>query len=303
MQEIQHNFNQLYQGEQSKTFDEVDYLLDVTKLRADILELAKKCNLLEKNSEVKDKNLLKEEDCFPTGNERIARNGGIALGEFDSFTGVPKAIITPYGKISILNNDFYSALRIKSPSKVNGFFQKIKFRSNVKKFKQMLGKEYGLTEMQYDATKYEGKENPNQYKKAISKLPWKAVDLPSEIYRVAQNETTQSLQRDEKIYLNKVFDVVNTSLVMTGHTERIMPGTDNEYSVNGQMRKMSEIAANNTKDKFTKAMDQLREIRNPLNAKLYGMSPAQMVSQNEAEREFEQHEISQTANVDLDREM
>ena len=46
MQEIQHNFNQLYQGEQSKTFDEVDYLLDVTKLRADILELAKKCNTI-----------------------------------------------------------------------------------------------------------------------------------------------------------------------------------------------------------------------------------------------------------------
>lgn len=293
MKEIQHKFKQLYKGEQSELFDEVNYLTDVVNLRQNVLDLAKKYNLLKKNKEM-NSNLFKEEDSFPTGNERIAKNGGFVLSEFDAFTGIPKSIITPFGKVSILNNDFYSELQIKGPRDIKGFFQKRKWQSNIKKFKQEMEKKFGLLEM-------EGKENVNKNKKAISKLPWRLVEVPNETYFV--EESQQSLVKDESIYLRKVFDVVNTGLVMNGHDERVMPGTDNEYSLYGQTYKISDIAKKNPKKIFTQAMDNLREMRNPLNASLYGMSSVQMESQNNLESHIEQEETKQVKNVDLGREM
>ena len=60
MDKIQHNFNELYKGEQSELFDDVEYLVDVAHLRSDILDLAKKYDLLKENTEMFNKDLLKE---------------------------------------------------------------------------------------------------------------------------------------------------------------------------------------------------------------------------------------------------
>lgn len=302
MDKIQHNFNELYKGEQSELFDDVEYLLDVAHLRSDILDLAKKYDLLKENTEMFNKDLLTEVDAFPIGNERIAKNGAVVLSGFDSFTGIPKSIITPYGKVSILNNDFNSALRIKDPGDSKGFFQRRKYKSNIKKFKQALEKKFGLREM-------DSKNKINQNKKAISKLPGKSVDMPSEIYHVEESQQTATYVTDEVIYLRRVFDVVNSSLIMNGRDECVMPGTDNKYYINGQMYKMSEMAKKNPKNAFIQAMENFREIRNPLKAKLFGMSPVQMESLNELENEVEQQqeanqqEMNQVENVDLGREM
>lgn len=301
METIQHNFNKLYKGKQSETFNEVEYLQDVASLRHEVLELAKKYNLLEENKQVKDKNLLHEDYCFPDGNERIAKNGGFALGNFDAFTGVPKAIYTPYGAVKILDNNMTSSVIIKK--RPEGFFQKRKYEANIKKFKQSLNKMFGLVDMQYDAEKHSEKFDTNKWSKAISKLPWKAVDLPSEIYH-ADPAIANAYEKDERVYLRSVFDVANAGLCLMGHPERIIPGTDNEYSINGQMQTLSEMAAKDAKTTFTKAMDHLREIRNPLNAKKYGLSPVQtMEASFEPQREVAPSETQQVITADLGREL
>ena len=301
METIQHNFNKLYKGKQSETFNEVEYLQDVASLRHEILELAKKYNLLEENKQVKDKSLLHEEDCFPDGNERIAKNGGFALGSFDPFTGIPKEIYTPYGAVNILKNDAYSKLNIKKQP--DGFFQKRKYEANIKKFKQSLNKMLGLVDMQFDAEKHSDKFDTNKWSKAISKLPWKAVDLPSEIYH-ADPGIDNAYKKDESIYLRSVFDAANAGLCVMGHPERIIPGTNNTYSINGQMQTIADMAAKDAKSTLTMTMDRLREIRNPLNARKFGLTPVQaMEASFEPQRELEQSATQQVTNADFGREL
>lgn len=300
---IQHNFNQLYQGEQSKTFNEVEYLEDVAKLRHEILELVKKFDLVEKNNQIpeKHKSLLHGDGGFPDGNERIAKNGGFALGSFDRSTGIPKEIYTPFGAVSILKNDMYSLMTIKK--RPEGFFQKRKYESNIKKFKKSLNKMLGLVDMQYDAEKHSEKHDVNKWSKGISKLPWKAVDLPGEIYR-ADPAVANLYERDERIYLESVFDAVNAGLCLQGHPECIIPGTNNYYSVNGQKQTISEMAAKDAKTTFTRAMDRLREIRNPLNARKYGMTPVLALEAGlEPQQELAPAEVQQVITADLGREM
>ena len=270
-------------------------------LRYEILELAKKFNLLEPNNQVKDKSLLHEDDCFPDGNERIAKNGGFALGSFDPFTGIPKEIYTPYGAVKILTNDTYSSVRIKKQP--DGFFQKRNYAANIKKFKQALEKMLGLVAMQYDAEKHSEKFDTNKWSKAISKLPWKAVDLPSEIYHT-DPAIANAYEKDEGIYLRSVFDAANAGLCMVGHPERVIPGTDNTYSINGQMQTISDMAEKDAKTTFTTAMDRLREIRNPLNAKKFGMSPVPTLESNRAPQQaLAQGKTQPVINADLGRDL
>ena len=299
---MQHNFNKLYKGKQSETFNEVEYLQDVASLRHEVLELAKKYNLLEENKQVKDKSLLNDKEyCFPDGNERIAKNGGFALGSFDAFTGIPKKIYTPYGAVKILDNNMTSSVIIKK--RPEGFFQKRKYEANIKKFKQSLNKMLGLVDMQFDAKMHSGKFDTNKWSKAVSKLPWKAVDLPSEIYH-ADETVSNAYGKDERVYLRSVFDVANAGLCLMGHPERIIPGTDNVYSINGLPKSLSAMAKEDPEKTYHKAMDHLREIRNPLNAEMFGLSPVQaMEASFEPQREVAPATTQQVLNADLGREL
>ena len=239
-------FEDLYRGE-TPNFDQIDYLTDVSKLVYEINELLKKYGLVKNGTEKAKYNL-------PDSLTRIDKNGAIAI----HYVGkLPKYIVTPYGEIEISLGELDSSL---------------KNNKKIAKFNQELEKLLGLVEVK-SRTFGGNKEYTRPEIMAVSKLPWKEVKqekqsifpwrrkkvteqvtsslpMPTEVYQTADvyergNMTKHDLQRqrlitEERGYVKQLMDIVNAKLVLGGHKAYMLPGTESEFSVNGEMMKLSE---------------------------------------------------------------
>ncbi len=231
-------FEDLYIGT-IPNFDQVDYLTDVSKLVYEINELLQKYGLVKNGTEKAKYNL-------PDSLTRIDKNGAIAIRYFDK---LPRCIITPYGKIKINLGELDSSL--KNNIKIAKFNQELKkLLGLVKVYTWPAPEVMAVSKLPWKEVKQEKQSIFPWRRKKVTEQVTSSLPMPTGLYQTIAvykrgNMTKHDPQcyrliTEERGYVRQLMDIVNAKLVLGGHKEYMIPGTENEFSVNGEVMKLSE---------------------------------------------------------------
>ena len=229
-----YTFEDLYRGT-IPNFDQVDYLTDVSKLVYEINELLQKYGLVKNGTE-------KGKDNLPKPLMRIEKNGAIAIRYVDK---LPKYIITPYGEIKISLGEFDSSL--KNNKKIAKFNQELKkLLGLVKIYSWPYPEIMAVSKLPWKEVKQEKQSIFPWRRKKVTEQVTSSLPIPTEVYQigVAVDERGNIIEDDliteERGYVKQLMDIVNAKLVLGGHKAYMLPGTESEFSVNGEVMKLSE---------------------------------------------------------------